>query len=78
MAARAGYDPRAAIRVWEKMGAAAKGAPPQWMSTHPSGSTRINEIRRHLDEALPLYARTRGVAVADLPDYTSNWGEPIR
>lgn len=78
VAARAGYDPRAAIRVWEKMGAAAKGAPPQWMSTHPSGSTRINEIRRHLDEALPLYARTRGVAVADLPDYTSNWGEPIR
>ncbi|HPU52020.1 MAG TPA: M48 family metallopeptidase, partial [Burkholderiaceae bacterium] len=77
VAARAGYDPRAAIRVWEKMGAASKGAPPQWMSTHPAGASRINEIRRHLDETLPLYARARGRSLDNLPPYTSNWGDPI-
>ncbi|MEI8302564.1 MAG: M48 family metallopeptidase [Burkholderiales bacterium] len=77
LAARAGYDPRAAVRVWEKMSAAAKGAPPQWLSTHPASTTRINEIRRHLGETLPLYARTRGKPVDSLPPYTSNWGDPI-
>jgi len=77
LAARAGYDPRAAIRVWEKMGAASKGAPPQWLSTHPASTTRIAEIRRHLGETLPLYARVRGLAASALPPYVSNWGDPI-
>ncbi len=77
LAARAGFDPRAAVRVWEKMSAAAKGAPPQWLSTHPASTSRINEIRRHLGETLPLYARARGTPVASLPPYTSNWGDPI-
>ncbi len=77
VAARAGFDPRAAIRVWEKMSVAAKGAPPQWLSTHPAGTTRIAEIRKHLQETLPLYARARGAAVDRLPPYTSNWGDPI-
>jgi predicted Zn-dependent protease len=77
VAARAGYDPRAAIRVWEKMGAASKGAPPQWLSTHPAGTSRIAEIRKHLDETLPLYARAKGLSLDNLPPYTSNWGDPI-
>ena len=77
VAARAGYDPRSAIRVWEKMGAASKGAPPQWMSTHPASTTRISEIRKHLDETLPLYARAKGLSVDSLPPYKSNWGDPI-
>ena len=57
LAARAGYDPRAGITLWQKMSGASKGAPPQWLSTHPSGPSRINEIRAHLKEALPLYER---------------------
>jgi predicted Zn-dependent protease len=57
LAARAGYDPRAGISLWQKMGAANKGAPPQWLSTHPSGPNRIREIEKHLKEALPLYER---------------------
>jgi predicted Zn-dependent protease len=77
LAARAGYDPRAAIRVWEKMGAASKGAPPQWLSTHPASTTRIAEIRRHLGETLPLYARARGLTPGSLKPYVSNWGDPI-
>lgn len=55
LAARAGYDPRAGITLWQKMGAASKGAPPAWLSTHPAGKDRIAEIRRHLPEVIPLY-----------------------
>ena len=57
IAARAGYDPRAAISLWQKMAAANKGSPPQWMSTHPSGTTRIAELERNLPKVLPLYER---------------------
>jgi predicted Zn-dependent protease len=59
LAARAGYDPRAGISLWEKMAQAAKGAPPQWLSTHPSGDTRIALIKKHLPEVMPLYERAR-------------------
>ena len=59
LAARAGYDPRAGISLWQKMVAANKGAPPQWLSTHPSGKNRISEIERHLPEVMPLYEKAR-------------------
>jgi len=59
LAARAGYDPRAGITLWQKMSAASKGAPPQWLSTHPSGHTRINDIERNLPKVMPLYERAR-------------------
>ncbi len=62
LAARAGYDPRAGITLWKKMMAANKGAPPQWLSTHPSGNNRINEIERHLPEVMPLYEKARVAA----------------
>jgi predicted Zn-dependent protease len=55
LAARAGYDPVAGISLWEKMGVAAKGAPPQWLSTHPAGATRIQDIRANLPAVDPLY-----------------------
>ena len=55
LAARAGYDPRAGVTLWQKMSAANKGAPPQWLSTHPSGSTRIAQIEKNLPKVLPLY-----------------------
>jgi predicted Zn-dependent protease len=58
--ARAGYDPRAGITLWQKMQAASKGAPPQWMSTHPASDTRIREIQNHLPQVMPLYARAKG------------------
>ncbi len=59
LAARAGYDPRAGVTLWQKMGAANKNAPPQWLSTHPSGSTRIADIEANLPRVMPLYQRAR-------------------
>ena len=59
LAARAGYDPRAGVTLWEKMSASNKNAPPQWLSTHPSGTTRIHEIQTNLPKVMPLYERSR-------------------
>jgi predicted Zn-dependent protease len=57
LAARAGYDPRAGVTLWQKMAGANKSAPPQWISTHPSGPTRIADIERNLPKVEPLYRR---------------------
>ena len=60
LAARAGYDPHAGVTLWQKMGAANKGAPPQWLSTHPSGTTRIHDIEINLPKVVPFYERSKG------------------
>ena len=59
LAARAGYDPRAGVTLWQKMGAANKNAPPQWLSTHPAGTRRIADIEANLPKVMPLYERAR-------------------
>ena len=59
LAARAGYDPRAAITLWKKMAQASKGSPPQWMSTHPSGTTRSTDLQKNLPNVMPLYERAK-------------------
>jgi predicted Zn-dependent protease len=56
LSARAGYDPAAGVTLWQKMMEANKNAPPQWMSTHPSGKTRIKDIQTLLPRVAPLYA----------------------
>ena len=53
--ARAGYDPREAIEFWTRMDALGDGAPPEWLSTHPSHSTRIAELQGLMPEALAIY-----------------------
>ena len=80
IASRAGYDPRAAVKLWQKMSALSqgKGQPPQFLSTHPAHGSRIETIRAALPKVLPLYARTKGVAPQALEPYASNWGEPVR
>ena len=57
LAARAGYDPRAGVTLWQKMAAANKGAPPQWLSTHPSAPTRIHDIESNIGKVAGLYER---------------------
>ncbi len=67
LAARAGYDPRAGVSLWQKMAANNKGAPPQWLSTHPSSDTRIGEIEANLPKVIPLYERARQAKTTESP-----------
>jgi predicted Zn-dependent protease len=63
LAARAGYDPRAAVSVWQKMAQAGGGSPPQFLSTHPSPENRIKDLEVYAAKVMPLYeaaARKRG------------------
>jgi predicted Zn-dependent protease len=73
IAARAGYDPRAGIALWNKMAALNEnGAPIELLSTHPGGEHRIQQIQDHLNVLLPLYARSKGTSVDRLPPYRTN------
>jgi predicted Zn-dependent protease len=54
-AAKAGYDPRAAIVFWERMEAQKSGSPPEFLSTHPSGSTRIRKLKELMPKAVEIY-----------------------
>ncbi|MES2770601.1 MAG: M48 family metalloprotease, partial [Pseudomonadota bacterium] len=57
LAARAGYDPQAAITLWEKMNQAAQSEQkiPQWLSTHPSSTSRIADLRDYAERVQGLY-----------------------
>ena len=59
LAARAGYDPRAAVRLWEKMGAASGNGPPQFLSTHPSPDNRIQALNELVPKMMPIYEKAR-------------------
>ncbi len=59
LAARAGFDPHAAISLWEKMARASGGSPPQWLSTHPSHDSRLSDLRVYADRVQPLYRAAR-------------------
>ncbi|HET7776030.1 MAG TPA: M48 family metallopeptidase [Azospira sp.] len=59
LAARAGYDPHAAISLWEKMEQISGGQPPQWLSTHPSHESRVAELRVYAERVSPLYQAAR-------------------
>jgi predicted Zn-dependent protease len=60
LAARAGYDPRAAITLWQKMAKlSGGGAPPELLSTHPSNETRIKDLTEFAQKVMPLYEAAR-------------------
>ncbi len=59
LAARAGFDPRAAVSLWRKMGSLGGSAPPEFLSTHPSASTRSAELQRNAEKVMPLYEAAR-------------------
>ncbi|MFM1869748.1 MAG: hypothetical protein RLY99_492 [Pseudomonadota bacterium] len=71
IAARAGYDPRAGVSLWQKMGQLSqdKDRQPEWLSTHPSGDSRIYEIQRNMVDALVLYAKAKNTTIDRLPNY---------
>ncbi|TKB52191.1 MAG: M48 family metallopeptidase [Nitrospira sp.] len=68
LAADAGYDPREAVALWERMGqTSGGGAPSEFMSTHPSHGTRIDQLKRWMPEAMAIYQSKQPVPSALLP-----------
>ena len=59
LAARAGYDPRAAITLWQKMGQAGGSTPPEFISTHPSPQNRQKDLADYAAKVMPLYESAR-------------------
>lgn len=58
--AMAGYNPREAINLWKRMAAKSNGSnPPEFLSTHPAEQTRINQLEKHLPEAIKYYKPAR-------------------
>ena len=67
LAANAGYDPREAVHVWERMEAAGGQQPSEFLSTHPSHGTRIKDLEEKTPEALAIYEKVPKAPNADLP-----------
>ncbi|WP_286232586.1 M48 family metallopeptidase [Thalassotalea sediminis] len=56
--AKSGFKPSAAIALWQNMAKQSKGAPPEFLSTHPSNKTRINDLSKHLSKAERVYQQS--------------------
>jgi predicted Zn-dependent protease len=68
LAADAGYDPRESVALWERMAQmSGGGGSAEFMSTHPSNETRIDQLKKWLPEAMTIYQSKQPVPVADLP-----------
>jgi predicted Zn-dependent protease len=59
LAARAGFDPHAAVTLWQKMAKLGGSQPPQFLSTHPSHASRIDDLKGYVEKVRPLYAAAR-------------------
>jgi predicted Zn-dependent protease len=57
--ARAGFDPRQSVLLWQNMGREAGARPPEFLSTHPSPGTRIRDLERMMPQAMTLYQQAQ-------------------
>lgn len=57
--ARAGFDPRQAVNLWQNMIAASRNRPPEWLSTHPNPETRLQELDQRAASLVPVYEQAR-------------------
>jgi predicted Zn-dependent protease len=61
--AKAGFDPRQSIGLWQRMEQASQGnQPTEFMSTHPSHATRIQDLERHMPQAMGLYQQAQNMS----------------
>lgn len=69
LAADAGYDPRESVALWERMVQVSEGGgPAEFLSTHPSHDTRIEQLKKWMPEAMAIYQKRKPVPVALLPE----------
>jgi Zn-dependent protease with chaperone function len=73
LAARAGYDPRAAVTLWEKMGKLG-GNPPEFLSTHPSPENRAARLKELASKVDPLYQAAKAGKPLDAPKFLATPG----
>lgn len=59
LAAKAGFDPRQAVNLWENMLAVGGSRPPQWLSTHPDPQSRISELNARASSLMPTFEQAR-------------------
>lgn len=57
--AQAGFDPRAAVTLWQKMGAQGGSKPPAFLSTHPSSGNRAQALNQQAQQLMPVYESAR-------------------
>ena len=67
ISADAGYDPREAIPLWERMGKAGSKAPAEFLSTHPTSETRIKQIQGWMPKAMMYYDNSVAHEAAQSP-----------
>lgn len=57
--AKAGFDPRESVKLWQNMAKAGGGSPPEFMSTHPGHNTRISALNSHMNKAMAIYRQAQ-------------------
>ena len=68
LAADAGYDPRESVSLWERMEQLSRGGgPSEFLSTHPSNETRIDQLKKWMPEAMGIYQSRQAVPASVLP-----------
>lgn len=72
LAADAGYDPRESVALWERMAQSGGGGQPEFMSTHPSHDTRIEQLKEWMPEAMAIYQKRTQMPAKPLPEVGVN------
>jgi predicted Zn-dependent protease len=57
--AMAGYNPNAAVSLWQKMQKASQGEPPKFFSTHPPSGDRIANLQNNVPKVMPFYTKAQ-------------------